>query len=103
VGVQEREDVREVDPLRHAEEDRRDEEQPHVRDARHENQVGAMPGRVKTVIRSPTCPLVTPNASLISGSAGVMLETREIPAGAERYARPCIEVSANTPSPTLVE
>ena len=37
-----REDVGQVDPLRHAEEDRGDEEQPHVRDERHENQAGGV-------------------------------------------------------------
>ena len=40
--VQEREDVGEVDPLRHTEEDGGDEKQPHVRDERHENQAGGV-------------------------------------------------------------
>jgi hypothetical protein len=36
--------------------------------------VNRMPGSVKTVIRSPTCPDEMPSASRISGKAGVMLE-----------------------------
>ena len=33
-----------------------------------------MPGMVKNVIRSPTCPLEIPSACTMLGKAGVMLE-----------------------------
>jgi hypothetical protein len=33
-----------------------------------------MPGRVNTVIRSPTCPLEIPSSRTMVGKAGVMLE-----------------------------
>src|SRR5215204_1538831 len=48
-----------------------------------------MPGRVNTVIRSPTCPLETPSSRTMVGKAGVMLE---VPSTHQRHAPQNVEV-----------
>ncbi|MDP8973104.1 MAG: hypothetical protein M3N45_07955 [Actinomycetota bacterium] len=47
---------------------------PHRSERTPATGVSRMPGSVKTVISNPTCPDETPNASRISGNAGVTLE-----------------------------